>query len=112
MTPRRTAFELTEKTTNFGNKDFKQSNIAKIITIPTLKSKNAPPFVQKLDPCIWNAWPSAKQEKFSRLVREFKFKAMQMIRDEEEHDPVINEQDDLAAYADDPGAFGFGSNAF
>ena len=37
---------------------------------------------------------------------------MQMIRDEEEDDPVINEQVDLAAYANDPGAFGFGSNAF
>ena len=112
MQNRQTAFALTEKPTHFGNKDAKQSNIAKVITMPTLKSKNASPFVQKLDPCIWNAWPSAKQEKFSRLVREFKFKAMQMIRDEEEDDPVINEQVDLAAYAGDPGAFGFGSNAF
>ena len=65
--------------------------------MPTLMSKTVPPFIQKLDLCDWNVWLSAKQKKFSRLVREFKSKTKQMIRDEEEDDPVINEQVNLAA---------------
>jgi hypothetical protein len=113
---RPTAFALVDKTTHFGNKNAKQSNISKLVAspmMPTLKDKTTAPFVQRIDPCIWNAWSTSKQEKFVRLVRDFKFKAVQMLQDEDEVDPANVEQVDFAAaYAVDPGAFGFGSNAF
>jgi len=110
---RHVALALMDKTTHFGNKDAKQSNISKLAAMPTLKNKNSPPFVQKVDQSIWNSWPAIKQEKYSRLVRDFKLKAVQMLKDEEINDPSTHEQVDLAAaYADDPGAFGFCSNEF
>ena len=106
------AYALLDKTTHLGSKDAKQSNPPKSIVMPTLKSKNYPPFIQKLDPSIWDSWSSSKRQKFTRLVRDFKDKVVQMLQDEED-DPSSHEQADiLAAYADDPGAFGFGSNAF
>lgn len=106
------AYALLDKTTHLGSKDAKQSNPPKSIVMPTLKSKNYPPFIQKLDPVIWDSWSSSKRQKFTRLVRDFKDKVVQMLQDEED-DPTSHEQADLlVAYIDDPGAFGFGSNAF
>ena len=108
---RQTAFALTDKSALFSNKDSKHSGISKPIEMPTLKSKSVAPSVQKIDPCIWNSWTGDKQEKYLRLVRDFKFKALQMLKDGEEDNAFTQEQVDLAVQHD-PGAFGFGSNAF
>ena len=54
---------------------------------PTLKNKDMPPFIQKLDESIWDTWPERKQKKFSRLIRELKDNVKAMLRNDDEEDP-------------------------
>jgi len=79
--------------------------------LPTLKNKTTPPSIQRIDPSIWHAWPEAKQQKYLRLAREFRTTVLQMLQDADEDADDTTPSAALAFQAD-PGAFGFGSNAF
>jgi hypothetical protein len=93
------ALVTQDKSTRFSSKDAKRSAINKYGSVPatnkfgsvpefpTLKNKDMPPFVQKLDASIWDSWPERKQKKYSRMIREFKDNVKAMLCDEDEEDP-------------------------
>ena len=49
-------------------------------SMPTLKTKTTSPFIQKIDPSIFSAWPVAKQHKYVRLVKDFRNTALRMLQ--------------------------------
>jgi hypothetical protein len=79
--------------------------------MPTLKNKSTAPFIQKIDPSIFLAWPAAKQQKYACLVQDFKTRTLQFLQDADDVTADHPPSQATTLFQEDPGDFGFGSNA-